>query len=407
MISQPIGAMITAPYLLSVSVPIKVAPDGTRWADDLWAKDLALHIEYIQSLTLICPSINARPLPGDVRLDVEPFSRIKIVELSQPKSIIGALKALPLTIKRMWSAVRDNEIVHTGFGWWPIGEGLIAAPICRLQGKFLITYVESSFWRAKSNAHARLYDKARGFVLEHLYRACVRSANLRFFTSEGYLADFLSPDRRSSAYVRPATWIDDDIIIDDQAAVADWDKKSGAIELLFAGRLTRDKGIDLLLEAAQRSTVKISIIGEGPLKADCLAAAARMPGRVTVLEPVPYGHQFFSLLRNFDAVIVPSISDEQPRIIFDAFSQAIPVIGSRTGGITQIVTDTTGKLVEIGNATALADALSWTSSNRTLLREMGLAALKKSRSFTHRAMHLDRRNIILNEVQGGASQRAP
>jgi hypothetical protein len=39
---------------------------------------------------------------------------------------------------------------------------------------------------------------------------------------------------------------------------------------------------------------------------------------------------FLSLLRGFDGALVPSLSDEQPRILYDAFSQAVPVIGSAT-----------------------------------------------------------------------------
>ncbi len=48
--------------------------------------------------------------------------------------------------------------------------------------------------------------------------------------------------------------------------------------------------------------------------------------RVSLLEPVSYG-TFLNLLRGFDAILVPSLSDEQPRPIFDAFSQAVPVLG--------------------------------------------------------------------------------
>ena len=96
---------------------------------------------------------------------------------------------------------------------------------------------------------------------------------------------------------------------------------------------------------------------------------------------------------------MPSISDEQPRIIFDAFSQGIPVLGSNTGGIREVVDDgVNGKLIVPGNPNALSELLEWAGRSRSELRTMGLAALDKSRGFTHRSMHEERCNIILDEM---------
>ena len=56
-----------------------------------------------------------------------------------------------------------------------------------------------------------------------------------------------------------------------------------------------------------------------------------------------YGEPFFAMLRGHDLMAVPSLSDEQPRVIFDGFAQALPVIASDTPGIVECVTDGAGR----------------------------------------------------------------
>ena len=276
----------------------------------------------------------------------------------------------------------------------------------RLQGKFVISYVEFSFWRV-SGKEARWHHKLRAYLLERLNQFCVKIADLRFFTSKAYEEDFLGPGDHATdrSYVTPAAWIDERIILSDSEASHDWDNKSGIVQLLFAGRLMADKGVRVLLDAIEQMgtevSLEVTIIGEGPLAEECAKFARRNENqsvKVKLLAPVPYGPSFFDLLRRFDAVIVPSISDEQPRLVFDAFSQGMPVLGSDTGGIIEVVNDgANGKLYKSGDALALAETLRWASRNRNELKSMGLAALCKSRQFTHRSMHERRSEIISAE----------
>jgi glycosyltransferase involved in cell wall biosynthesis len=100
-----------------------------------------------------------------------------------------------------------------------------------------------------------------------------------------------------------------------------------------------------------------------------------------------------------DALLVPSLSDEQPRAIFDAFSHAVPVLGSDTGGIREIVDhQTNSRLFSPGDVDGLAEALDWAGHNRQALHAMGMNALAKSHQFTHRSMHETRHNILLKAL---------
>jgi glycosyltransferase involved in cell wall biosynthesis len=405
-VSSTAGALrpISEPYLLIVSVPIEIDEHGQRWTHELWAKDLALHLEYLENLTLASP---VRPRRSDdplVPLDVPPFDRITFVDLRSPSSRVGGLISLPDEIWRLWRAIGQSRIVHTGFGGWPINDGWLAAPLAKIRRRFLLTNVESSFWRAAGSG-VSWHRKLRSSLGERLSRFCVRIADLRLFTSKAYLSELL-PAGSPRAYVTPATWIDEDWILDEVHARAAWAAKEGPVQLLFAGRLIAEKGVSVLLAAlkiaaAAGAEAHVAIIGAGDLREECVKVAAGSTGRLklNVLDPIPYGKPFLALLRGFDAVVVPSISDEQPRILFDAFSQAVPVIGSATGGICEVVqSELTGRLVPPGDAGRLADALIWASGNRPDLRAMGLRALEKARTFTHRAMHTTRHQILLEHL---------
>ncbi len=237
-----------------------------------------------------------------------------------------------------------------------------------------------------------------------LNRCWVRAADLRLFTSAAYLRDFLPPGALR-AYVTPATWIDDQWVLSDAEAAATWNSKSGPVRLLFAARLIPQKGVAELLEAARSAgqidtELDLTVVGEGPLRGDCLQASREATGhvRLSVQRPVPYGLPFYSLVRSHDAVVVPSLSDEQPRVLFDALSQAVPVIGSDTGGIREVVEpEKMGRLVPPGDVKSLAEAMIWASRNRTTLRTMGLRGLNAVRDRTHRAMH-QRRGEIIRQV---------
>src|SRR5437763_3525524 len=52
-----------------------------------------------------------------------------------------------------------------------------------------------------------------------------------------------------------------------------------------------------------------------------------------LLDPVPPGAPFLALVRRYHALLLPSLSDEQPRVVLDAASQAVPAIASDTDGL--------------------------------------------------------------------------
>jgi glycosyltransferase involved in cell wall biosynthesis len=241
--------------------------------------------------------------------------------------------------------------------------------------------------------------RVRALVTEALGRFFSQRADVLLVTHAGYARDL---GKGREAHVLPASWIRDRDVLEPARAIATWDQKSeGPVRALFAGRLVADKGVNVILDALPHLTganVELTCMGEGPL-----ADELRKRG-VRVLDPVPYGEQFFEIVRSSHAVLVPTLSDEQPRILYDAASQAVSCIASDTLGNRAMLHERNSVLVPPGDARALAAALSGCTVDE--LRIRGLRALVDAAAHTHEAMHERRRAILVDAIAKHEGKRA-
>ena len=130
--------------------------------------------------------------------------------------------------------------------------------------------------------------------------------------------------------------------------------------VLYAGRLSAEKGIVLLLEAWRRSSatsdgLELAVVGDGPLR-DELEHTAPAGVRFAGWRAAP---ELARLLREARALIFPSECYESgPRMILEAFAAGLPVLASDLGGPAELVSDLGRRwLVSTGDADAWADAL--------------------------------------------------
>ena len=127
-------------------------------------------------------------------------------------------------------------------------------------------------------------------------------------------------------------------------------------------RLVPVKGVDYLLEAAPgiRAAIPqatVVFVGDGPLRQtmEARAAALGMNGAVVFLglrKDVP------DIVPLFDVVVLPSLNEGMGRAAVEAMASGKPVVGSRVGGIQDLVSDgVNGLLVPPRDAPALAAAV--------------------------------------------------
>lgn len=392
---------IEHPYLLITWIPHFVDARGTVWLDATWHRDVMHHLRYIKSLVLACPRYPKADQPDLLPVESPSDLRLRFVALPRMDSMRGALLRLPFTIAALWRAIARVKIVHSSIVGWPFPIGWAANPIALLQGRKLIIVVESAFWRLAGTGRENWKDRIRAVVTESLGRWFVNRANLAVFTQPSYRASLFTRGR-GRALVAPASWVAEEDILSDAQAGEAWREKTGPPRLLFAGRLSAEKGVETLVEAVrilrtQGYRGSVDIIGSGPLRDKCVRLAADGGSvEVRVLDPVPYGPRFFELLRRYHAVLIPSLSDEQPRVLFDAYSQAVPAIATATPGLVPYLSEGgTGWLVRPNDPAALAAAIRRSGDSPAELRRMGLEAVKVARGVTQSGMHRRRWQVIL------------
>jgi glycosyltransferase involved in cell wall biosynthesis len=371
--------------------------------DQLWAIDLVAHLDYLKKVTVLAPchEITA-PTSNMVKIPVPEESEIHFMSLGlDGRGVLSAVLSLPKCISQVWRAIGNSDLVHSGVAGWPIPPGLIVNPVAVIRNKPLIIIIESAFWRLQEGRTAKQRERLRAFLTEAFARWTLRRAAFAVYTNEGY-RNSLPIGPEGTGLVLPASWIAETDILTEAQAIAHWQNKPSIPHFLVASRLVEEKGISFLLNAlhqleAQGQSIHIDIIGEGPLghKIGIFAANAKNV-HLRMLKPVPYGQPFLGVLRNYHAVIVPTTGDEQPRILYDAFSQAVAIIATATAGNLEVVEhDKTGYVVTTKTASGLVDALSWLSQKPADLQRMGLAGLALAQNYTHTAMHSQRAEALL------------
>jgi glycosyltransferase involved in cell wall biosynthesis len=122
--------------------------------------------------------------------------------------------------------------------------------------------------------------------------------------------------------------------------------------LVFAGRLTAQKSLDLGIAAARRAGVALVIAGDGPDR-----AALERLGHARFLGALPR-RRVLELFRAGDAAILSSSWENFPHTVVEALAVGTPVIATRTGGVAEVVHDgENGLVVSPGDVDALASAI--------------------------------------------------
>lgn len=146
----------------------------------------------------------------------------------------------------------------------------------------------------------------------------------------------------------------------------------------WVGRITREKGLDLLLDAlalAPMPELRLAIIGEGREQDALSVRAARTAlgrsHRIHWLGAVPDAARVVSAL---DALVISSRSEGTPLVLLEAMAAGIPVIATAVGGIPDIIGETEGFLVPPGDTDALRSAIDRVQRDPTEARRRAAAA---------------------------------
>jgi glycosyltransferase involved in cell wall biosynthesis len=145
----------------------------------------------------------------------------------------------------------------------------------------------------------------------------------------------------------------------------------------FAGRVSPEKGVPVLLEAARRlPAIPFQIAGNYDRQPDLITQA---PANVRFLGALS-GQSLTDFYEQMRMLVVPSVWYEGlPTVIPQAMLRGKPVIASRIGGLSYVVQDgVTGRLFRMGDAEDLASCVQALWADQEAHTRMGRAAREEA-----------------------------
>lgn len=139
-----------------------------------------------------------------------------------------------------------------------------------------------------------------------------------------------------------------------------FEKDYSTIDILYVGNLGEHKGVHILLNAFKKlknNNIRLNIVGKGTCEKN-LKIMAENDKRIK-FHGFLEGKELLNMYENANLTVVPSIwYDNSPMVIYESFFSGTPVIGSRIGGIPELVEDGfNGYLFEVGNVVELEKLL--------------------------------------------------
>jgi glycosyltransferase involved in cell wall biosynthesis len=277
----------------------------------------------------------------------------RLVRRKRPGFLDGALfyLALPTLVARELRGFRPHAVITQS-----VYEGaavLLAKTLVRSDTRVIVDV--HGDWDTATELYGSRKRRLLAPVTKLVSRASVRRADairtISAFTTERVRREGIEPASVFPAYVDFATFVE---------------RPPAPLppvpRVLFVGVLERYKNVDGLadtwrLVAERVPEAQLRIVGTGREREAVERLVADLPAQTTWDARLPQE----GIAQALDAatlLVLPSRSEGLPRVVIEAFCRGRPVVGTRTGGIPDIVEDgVNGVLAVPEDAGALADAL--------------------------------------------------
>jgi len=179
-----------------------------------------------------------------------------------------------------------------------------------------------------------------------------------------------------------------------------------ALVVGWVGRLSREKGADVMLDALAQSDASwdLSIIGDGPER-DALQHKAEKLGITSRITWHGLVENAGSLLTAFDAFVLSSRTEGTPITLFEAMYACVPIVATRVGGVPDVVSSSHAILVPSEQPRMIARALAEVGSEPTAAaRRSGLAHERLLQSFGTTEW-LDAIDVVYRAARTNAAKR--
>ena len=153
-------------------------------------------------------------------------------------------------------------------------------------------------------------------------------------------------------------------------------------QVIFAGRLSKEKGIDTLVEIAKllSDDIHLIVLGDGPEK-NKVSALAKSKTNIHYLGYQPK-EKTIPLIRGSDALIQPSIVEGISSTILEAMACKTAIIATEVGGNKEILENNkTGILVEPDSCEKILDKIQELFADKEKVKKIGENAFSKVQQY--------------------------
>jgi glycosyltransferase involved in cell wall biosynthesis len=197
----------------------------------------------------------------------------------------------------------------------------------------------------------------------------------------------------------------------DPALRTDTGRRPGELAVLYAGRLTKEKGADLLADSFLRAhaadpRLHLVLAGGGPEEG---TLRDRLGERATFLGWLE-GEALARAYASADAFLFASRTDTFGQVILEAQASGLPVVAVDEGGPRTLIEDGRTGLLRPPDAGALADAILELAADPARRRRLAAAALEEVRARTwQRALErlAEGYRLALGETAAAAPEAGP
>jgi len=149
------------------------------------------------------------------------------------------------------------------------------------------------------------------------------------------------------------------------------------------GRLDPTKGIPYLIEAfarvrAEFTNARLLLVGKGPFEAQFRQQVKDLALEDSVCF-AGFRLDVVRVYRAMDVFVIASVAEGMPRVLLEAMAAGIPCIGTRVGGIPEVIAPEVGQLVPAADNDALAQAMIKVIQNAAHLEQSKAGAQTTAR----------------------------
>jgi len=397
---------VTAEVRLLVPLEARFAatPDARYWAPSnyghaFWEQYLAVFDQV--TVAARCEAVNHQP-PGWLRVDGPGVDFCRLPPYHGPLGFLGALPAMrkaadgcarsaDCVLFRGYGAIAwviDRRLRHRTI---PVGLEVVGDPDAALR-----------------TAHLRnpLTPLARLAVTRALRRRC-RTADAVAYVTETYLQRMYPPGPRafSTAYsdvaLSPEDFASPEEIEDREARLrrgSPEDVPTTENRIVFVGSLaTRYKGLEVLLRALDTCRdhglrFVLEVLGDGRARPamERLTARLRLSSMVRFHGAVPQA-AVQTMLLTADLMVLPSLTEGLPRALLEAMAAYCPVIGTRVGGIPELLHP--DDMVSPGDPEALSAKITQILADPAAMLESARRNYQRARFFDDQSLQAKRRAL--------------